>query len=129
MCINVIILVAPAIASNYIEQVQVQIVIFSQTEYGIFMTGQKNNFSEKSSHCKPDRYSSVKHVSKCAFHIVVQINATVSRGNVSTRSSCSEGSSADALCTGVRTILPCFFTSSPMTSIFVSRRARTRKIS
>ena len=68
---------APAIASNYIEQAQVQIVIFSQTEYGIFMTGQKNNFSEKSSHCKPDRYSSVKHVSKCAFHIVVQINATV----------------------------------------------------
>ena len=62
---------------NYIEQAQVQIVIFSQTVYGIFMTGQKDNFSEKSSHCKPDRYSSVEHVSKCAIHIIVQINATV----------------------------------------------------
>ena len=62
---------------NYIEQAQVQIVIFSQTVYGIFMTGQKDNFSGKSSHCKPDRYSSVEHVSKCAIHIIVQINATV----------------------------------------------------
>ena len=56
---------------------QVQFGIFLQTEYGIFMTAQKDNFSEKSSNCKPDRYSSVKHVSICAFHIVVQINATV----------------------------------------------------
>ena len=62
---------------NYIEQAQVLIVIFSQAEYGIFMTGQKDNFREKSSHGKPDRYMSVKHVSKCcASHIVVQTNAT-----------------------------------------------------
>ena len=35
---------------NCTERAQIQIVIFLQTEYGIFMTGQKDNFSEKSSH-------------------------------------------------------------------------------
>ena len=54
---------------NCTEQAQIQIVIFSQTEYGIFMTGQKDNFSEKSSHTANQiDNSSVKRVHMCISH-------------------------------------------------------------